>query len=64
MALIASRVLHRLFEATLRPQRRVIHNTTIFHRQQKTNKEEEDMDELQKNPYFAKYADKIAKMQK
>ena len=27
-------------------------------------KDEEDMDKLQKNPYYDKYADKIAKLQK
>ncbi len=30
----------------------------------KDKDKEEDMDELQKNPYYGKYADKIAKLQK
>ncbi|XP_059091652.1 ATP synthase mitochondrial F1 complex assembly factor 1-like isoform X2 [Tigriopus californicus] len=46
-------------------QRRLFHSSLVFLKD-KNNKgnEGENMDDLQKNPYFDKYADKIAKMQK
>ena len=40
-------------------QRRFLRTTFLVR-----NKDTEDMDQLQKNPYYSKYADKIAKLQK
>ena len=37
---------------------RYLHTTLLV------RKDSEDMEDLQKNPYYSKYADKIAKMQK
>jgi len=39
-------------------KKRYLRTTTNFHQ------DSEDMDQLQKNPYYSKYADKIAKLQK
>ena len=42
---------------------RGFHGTARLAFSKETDKDDEEMDELKKNPYYEKYADKIAKLQ-